>query len=50
MRNDLSGRGERIKIKGIPREEREKGIESLFKVIIAENLPNLGKELDFTSP
>ena len=25
--------------------EREKGIESLFKEIIAENLPNLGNEL-----
>ena len=28
------------------REEREKGTESLFKQIIAENFPNLGKKLD----
>ena len=27
-------------------EEREKGAESLFKEIIAEKFPNLGKELD----
>ena len=32
---------------GIPeREEREKGAESLFKQIIAENFPNLWKKLD----
>ena len=32
---------------GIPEgEEREKEAESLFKGIIAENFPNLGKELD----
>ena len=32
---------------GVPEgEEREKGSESLFKEIIAENFPNLGKELD----
>lgn len=28
------------------REEREKRAESLLKQIIAESLPNLGKELD----
>ena len=27
-------------------EERAKGAQSLFKEIIAENFPNLGKELD----
>lgn len=26
-------------------EEKEKGTESIFKSIIAENLPNLGKEM-----
>ena len=32
---------------GIPEgEEREKGTESLFKEIIDETIPNLGKELD----
>ena len=36
-----------IRIMGIPeREEREKGAEGLFKQIIAENFPNLGKKLD----
>ena len=36
-----------IRIMGIPeREEREKGAESLFKQIIAENFPNLWKKLD----
>uniref|UniRef100_A0A9L0SYR7 L1 transposable element RRM domain-containing protein n=1 Tax=Equus caballus TaxID=9796 RepID=A0A9L0SYR7_HORSE len=36
-----------IRIIGIREgEEREKGAESLFKEIIAENFPNLGKELD----
>ena len=35
------------RIIGIPEgEEREKGAESLFKEIIAENFPNLGKELE----
>ena len=27
-------------------EEKEKGADRLFKEIIAENFPNLGKELD----
>lgn len=30
----------------IPEEVREKGAESIFKEIIAENSPPLGKELD----
>ena len=35
-----------IRIIGIPEgEEREKGTKKLFKEIIAENFPNLGKEL-----
>ena len=33
-----------IHIIGVPEEEREKGEESLFEQIIAENFPNLGKE------
>ena len=36
-----------IRIAGIPeKEERETGVESLFKKIIAENFPNLRKELE----
>uniref|UniRef100_A0A9L0SGW0 L1 transposable element RRM domain-containing protein n=1 Tax=Equus caballus TaxID=9796 RepID=A0A9L0SGW0_HORSE len=36
-----------IRIIVIPEgEERKRGLESLFKEIIAENFPNLGKELD----
>ena len=36
-----------IRIIGIPEgEEREKGAENLFKELIAENFPNLGKELE----
>ena len=27
------------------KEEKEKGIESVFEEIIAENIPNLGKEI-----
>ena len=27
-------------------EEKHKGTESIFKEIIAENLPNLGREMD----
>ena len=30
--------------RGIEREEREKGVENLFRKIIAESMPNLGKE------
>lgn len=31
---------------GIPKEEkREKGIENLFEEMIAENIPNIGKEI-----
>lgn len=31
---------------GIPKEERENGAKSSFKVIMAENIPNLGRDLD----
>ena len=35
-----------IRIRGVPEgEEREKGTEKLFEEIIAENFPNMGKEL-----
>ena len=35
-----------ICITGVPEgEEREKGTEKIFQEIIAENLPNMGKEL-----
>ena len=34
-----------IRIKGITKEKREKGVDSLFKEIVAENIPNLGKNL-----
>ena len=34
-----------FRITGIPEEDREKGAESLFKEIIAENFPDVGKEL-----
>ena len=35
-----------IRITGIPEvEEREKGRESVFEEVIAENFPNLGKEM-----
>ena len=33
-----------IRIVGIQEEEEENGAESVFKEIIAENFPNLGKE------
>ena len=37
----------KTKIIGIPEdEEREKGAESLYEQIIAENFPNLGKVTD----
>ena len=43
----LTQLGNAIRIIGIPEgEERKKGAGSLFKEIIAENFPNLGKELD----
>ena len=36
-----------IHIIGVPeREEREKGPEKIFEEIIAENVPNMGKEID----
>ena len=31
---------------GAPKEERAKGAEGLFEQIVAENFPNLGKEMD----
>ena len=34
-----------IRIIGVPEEEREKGIESVFEEIIAENFPKLGEEI-----
>ena len=35
-----------IRIIGIPEEEeREKGIESVLEEVVAENFPNLGKEI-----
>lgn len=33
-------------IVGIPEEERENGLENVFKEIIAENFPNLKKKTD----
>ena len=30
---------------GVPVEEREKGLEKIFKELIAENFPNMGKEI-----
>uniref|UniRef100_A0A9L0S6J7 LINE-1 retrotransposable element ORF1 protein n=1 Tax=Equus caballus TaxID=9796 RepID=A0A9L0S6J7_HORSE len=35
-----------IRIIGIPEGEEEKGAESLFKEIMAENFPNLGREME----
>ena len=34
-----------IRITGVPEEEREKGIESVFEEIIAENFSTLGEEI-----
>ena len=31
---------------GVAEEEREKGVESLFKEITAENFPNVGRDVD----
>lgn len=44
---DLSDKIKRNKIHiiGIPEEEREKGPEKLFDEIMAENIPNLKKEI-----
>ena len=33
-----------IHIIGVPGEERENGVENLFKEIMAKNFPNLGKD------
>jgi len=34
-----------IRIIGVPEEEREKGPKKTFEEIIAENFPNMGKEI-----
>ena len=34
-----------ICIRGVPEEEREKGLREIFEGIIAENFPNTGKEI-----
>ena len=36
-----------IQIMGLPGEEEEQEIESLFEQIMKENFPNLAKEIDF---
>ena len=35
-----------LQITGVPEEKREKGAESLFKEIMAEDFPNLEEDLD----
>ena len=35
-----------LRITGIPEEEKEKGMEKLFKQIVDEDFPNLWKKLD----
>lgn len=36
-----------LQIRGFPEaEEREKGTESVFLKIVAENVPNLGRDLE----
>ena len=34
-----------IRIIGVPEEEREKGPDKIFEVIIVKNFPNMGKEI-----
>ena len=34
-----------IRIIGVPEEEKKKGLEKIFEEIIAENLPNMEKEI-----
>ena len=34
-----------IRIIGVPEEERKKGYEEIFEEIIAENFPNMEKEI-----
>ena len=34
-----------ILIIGVPEEEREKELESVFEEVIAENFPNMGNEI-----
>ena len=41
-----SNRNSKIRIIGTPEEEKEKGEESFFKEVIAENFPNLRKKLN----
>ena len=38
---DLWGKTINLRIRGIPEEERDKGIETMFKEIMSENFPNL---------
>lgn len=38
-----------IHIMGIPGEEKEKGANSIFKGIMAENISNLGEKTDSSS-
>ena len=40
---DLWGKtqGANLRIRGIPEEEKEKGIETIFEEIMSENFPNL---------
>ena len=35
-----------LHIKGLQKEEREKGTENIFEEIMVENFPNLKKETD----
>ena len=39
-----------IRVTGIPGEEKEKKTESLFKEIVTEKFPDLGKGTRYTSP
>ena len=34
-----------IQIIGVPEEEKKKGTEKIFKEVIVENFPNMGKEI-----
>lgn len=43
----ISPHFKKMRIMGIPkREERKRGMQSLFKEIVTENFTNLGKRLD----
>ena len=40
-----------IRIIGVPEEEeKKKGPDKIFEEIIVENFPNMGKEIDQSSP